>query len=103
MTMCFVQAAGTIELYFYDELDRAARNDVERHLAICAECRQALGELKTIQQALATRPDVSAPAGGDWTQFMARLDSTVRQDHACGAQGSLTCRRRARGLLGDRL
>jgi hypothetical protein len=82
MTTCFVQAAGTIELYYYDELDAAARADAEKHLATCAECRQALGELKMIRSALATRPDVSAPAGGDWTQFMARLDATVRTRHA---------------------
>ena len=79
MKTCFVQAAGTIELYFYDELDAAARRDTERHLNTCGECRQALDELEVIRAALLTRPDVSAPAGGDWTSFMARLDGAIRQ------------------------
>ena len=82
MKTCFVQAAGTIELYFYDELDAAARRDTERHLKTCGECRQALDELEVIRAALSTRPDVSAPAGGDWTSFMARLDGAIRQEPA---------------------
>jgi hypothetical protein len=80
MKTCFVQAAGTIELYFYDELDAAARRETERHLNSCRECRQALDELEVIRAALLTRPDVAAPAGGDWTPFMARLDGAIRQE-----------------------
>lgn len=80
MKTCFVQAAGTIELYFYDELDAAARRDTERHLSTCGDCRQALDELEVIRAALLTRPDVSAPAGGDWTSFMARLDGAISQE-----------------------
>ena len=44
MKTCFVQAAGTIELYFYGELDEQARRETERHLRTCDECRQALDE-----------------------------------------------------------
>ena len=80
MTICHLQAAGTIELYFYGELDAQARTDVERHLATCAECRQALDDMRTIQQALATRPDVSTPPGGDWSGFMSRLDDAIRHE-----------------------
>ena len=80
MKTCFVQAAGTIELYFYRELDDAARRETERHLNRCEECRQALDELQVIRAALSTRPDVSAPPGGDWTRFMARLDGAIRQE-----------------------
>ena len=80
MTICLLQAAGTIELYFYDELDARARTDVERHLAVCAECRQALDDMRTIQEALAARPNVSAPSGGDWTGFMVRLDDAIRRE-----------------------
>jgi anti-sigma factor RsiW len=82
MTICHLQAAGTIELYFYGELDAPARTDVERHLATCAECRQALDDMRTIQEALATRPDVSTPPGGDWSGFMSRLDDAIRRESA---------------------
>ena len=80
MTICHLQATGTIELYFYGELDARARLDVEAHLTSCADCRQALDDMRTIQAALATRPDISAPAGGDWTGFMTRLDAAIRDE-----------------------
>jgi hypothetical protein len=80
MTICHLQASGTIELYFYGELDAPARVDVERHLTSCADCRQALDDMRTIQAVLATRPDISAPQGGDWTAFMSRLDDAIRHD-----------------------
>lgn len=78
MTTCLVQASGTIELYFYGELAPLARAEAARHLAVCAECRRVLEELELIRAALAERPDVSAPPGGDWSGFMARLDRAVR-------------------------
>ena len=74
---CEVHDDGTIELYFYGELDYAEREDVERHLVSCAECRHALEELGVIRSALAGRPVVSAPPGGDWSGFMARLGQAV--------------------------
>src|SRR5690606_39023008 len=77
MTTCLVQVSGTIELYFYGELDPRARTDTARHLTTCPECRQALEELEVIRAALAARPDVSAPPGGEWDGFMARLDRAV--------------------------
>jgi hypothetical protein len=80
MTICHLQATGTIELYFYGELDARTRLDVDDHLTSCADCRQALGDMRTIQAALATRPDISAPAGGDWTGFMTRLDAAIRDE-----------------------
>jgi hypothetical protein len=78
MTTCMVQGAGTIELYFYDELEAAARAEATRHLATCAECRHALDEMREIQTALATLPDVAAPPDENWRPFMARLDAAVR-------------------------
>lgn len=78
MTRCDVQASGAIELYFYDELDAAARATVEAHLRECIECANALGELRVIREALASRPDVGAPASGDWSAFMNRLDAAIR-------------------------
>lgn len=80
MSACAIQAAGTVELYFYGEIDAAGRMALERHLTGCAECRAALEELALIRAALGSRPDVAAPADGDWSGFMARLERAVRSD-----------------------
>jgi hypothetical protein len=74
---CRLQEDGTIELYFYGELDEQADASVRAHLLRCIECAQALEELRVIRAALSARPDVSAPASGDWTSFMDRLDAAV--------------------------
>jgi Putative zinc-finger len=82
MTRCGVQGTGAIELYFYDELAPAERASIEQHVWQCAECAQALEELRVIRAALAARPDVSSPASGDWSGFMTRLESAIaRQSH----------------------
>lgn len=78
MSGCAIHDAGTIELYFYGELDAAARERTAAHLARCAECATALEELRVIREVLARRPEVDAPPSGDWTTFMARLDEAVR-------------------------
>lgn len=92
MTDCVVLASGTIELYFYEELDGMAREQAQRHLAACADCRHALDELKVIRAALAARPDVAAPPDGDWDPFMARLGDALGHEKpfsrgAAGATG----------------
>jgi putative zinc finger protein len=79
MTQCWHQASGVVELYFYGELAEAERGDVERHIAGCADCRRTLEELEVIRAALDARPDIAAPPGGDWSHFMARLDSAISQ------------------------
>jgi hypothetical protein len=78
MTMCTIQDAGTIELFFYGELPAAERDRVQAHLRGCHECAAALDELRLIREVLSARPAVVAPASGDWTAFMARLDDGVR-------------------------
>jgi hypothetical protein len=80
MTYCDVHASGAIDLYFYGELESAEHQDVTRHVRVCSVCRQALEELAVIREALETRPDVSAPASGDWTAFMTRLDAAIGQE-----------------------
>lgn len=80
MSACSVQETGTIELYFYGELEPAVHEDVREHLARCGECAQALDELRVIRSVLATRPDVAEPASGDWSAFMRRLDAAVHRD-----------------------
>jgi hypothetical protein len=77
---CQVQAGGTIELYFYGELSLAGRADVQSHLQHCAECRAALEDLSVIRAALAVRPDVATPPGGDWSGFMIRLNTRIAQE-----------------------
>lgn len=77
MRTCERCSSGELELYFYDELPRADRSTVEQHLSACRECRAALDELHEIRAALASRPDVSAPASGDWSAFMSRLDASL--------------------------
>ena len=84
MTGCAIHDAGTIELYFYGELDAGARERTEAHLVRCAECAGALGELRLIREALSHRPEVAAPPSGDWTAFMARLDAAVGPEAAAG-------------------
>ncbi len=80
MTTCDRHASGDLDLYFYDELGPSDRRGVEEHLRACSECRAALDELRLIREALASRPDVSAPASGDWSAFMARLNASLAQD-----------------------
>ncbi len=76
---CTIQNDGTIELYFYGELDEQTEASVRGHLVRCRECAEALEELEMIRVALSTRPEVSEPASGEWTAFMARLDAAVQQ------------------------
>ena len=79
---CDLQAAGTIELYFYGELPQGERAAVKAHLNGCAECRAALEDLSVIRAALASRPDVATPPGGDWSGFMRRLDAAVAAEQS---------------------
>jgi hypothetical protein len=85
---CEIQSAGTIELYFYGELPLADRPAVQAHLKQCAECRQALEDLTDIRAALAMRPDVATPPGGDWSSFMARLNDAVQNEQRPPAQSA---------------
>ena len=101
MSVCHVQASGTVELYFYGELNDRDRAALERHAAGCAECRRALEELTVIRAALDARPDVSAPPGGDWSAFMTRLDDAIRAgaSPAIGEAAPASPRRRLTAAL----
>jgi hypothetical protein len=96
MTGCDLQALGTIELYFYDELEASERVTVERHLRSCEECRRALEELTMIRAALATRPRVGAPPGDDWSGFMVRLDKAIRPERQARSAAQMGTARPAR-------
>lgn len=84
MTTCEVQASGTVELYYYDELSSEERAGVDAHLLSCRHCRAALADLAVISAALAERPVVSTPPSGDWSPFMARLDESIAGERALG-------------------
>lgn len=77
MRICAIQESGAIELYFYGELANAEHARVTLHLRGCRECAAAHAELELIRQTLAARPGVVAPASGDWTRFMQRLDASL--------------------------
>ena len=79
---CPVQESGAVELYFYDELEAGERERIAGHVRQCRACASILEDLRMIRQALAARPDVSAPDGGDWSRFMQRLDAAVRPANA---------------------
>jgi hypothetical protein len=80
MTTCERHTSGDLDLYFYDELNPSDRRRVKAHLSSCSECRSALDELHVIREVLAARPDVCAPASGDWSPFMARLNASLAEE-----------------------
>ncbi len=82
MNTCSTHAAEAVELYFYGELTDAERARMAAHLKGCHACRQALEDLTLIRAALAAQPQAAAPAGGDWTRFMSRLQAATVEAHA---------------------
>ncbi len=76
MTICPRAAGETPTLYFYGELDPAARNDFERHLATCAACAAAVGELEQVRAALDDRASVTR-TDAEWADFMRRLGAAT--------------------------
>lgn len=77
---------GTAELHFYGELDPAARERFDAHLAGCNVCRSALAELDVIARALDVRRRDATPPGGDWSGLMARLDQRLQSEGQPHAQ-----------------
>jgi hypothetical protein len=77
MTVCGVQLSGAIDLYFYEELPPDKRREIERHVRRCSACRDGLAELALIRSSLAALPEIAAPAGGDWTRLMARIEAAI--------------------------
>lgn len=74
---CTWHDSGSVELYFYDELDAAARTRFEAHLAGCQACRDALADLEIIRRALGARRQSAAPPSGSWDPFMRGLDARL--------------------------
>lgn len=84
-TECTVYESGTLVQHFYGELQGSDRELIEAHLLRCASCQVALAEIGAMQEALASRPAVAAPASGDWCAFMARLDAAIADERASSA------------------
>jgi hypothetical protein len=80
--ICTWHDGGTVELYFYGELDAAARARFEAHLPGCKTCRIALEDLSAIREALAARRRDARPPGGDWDPFMTRLVARLDAESA---------------------
>ena len=91
---CLVHESGAVELYFYEELEMGERDRVAAHVRQCRDCASILEDLRMIRQVLAARPDVSAPAAGDWSGFMNRLDSAVRATTAAAPRQAAAFRPR---------
>ena len=79
-TPCDLQQRGSVELFFYDELDEASRIEMASHFRRCRDCAAALEDLQIIRNVLAARGSVSAPPAGDWSGFMRRLDIAVHAE-----------------------
>jgi hypothetical protein len=84
MTRCDIQHSGALDLYFYGEITPFERRDLDTHLAACAECREALDELRTIRSALAPAHAAAGPPEGDWTSLMARIERGVSNEPSPG-------------------
>lgn len=97
MSGCAMSDSPDIELFFYDELDATQRARVAAHLQSCAACRMRLEDLHAIRRALAANPPVDAPAAGDWSGFMRRLDSAVGLAAAPPRHGSAPVLERTNG------
>lgn len=98
-TPCDLQQRGSVELFFYDELDEAARVEMAAHFRRCRDCAAALEDLEIIRKVLAARGSVSAPPAGDWSGFMRRLDTAVHAERVQGRPFSTAHDHEARGLL----
>ncbi len=79
---CDERTREGIERLAHGDVPATDRTALERHVASCAACRDALDDLRTIGREMHARGAVSAPPGGDWMVFMARLDR--RLDEADG-------------------
>jgi Putative zinc-finger len=75
-----------VELYFYDELPPSERAAFEAHLAGCAACKTALGELKEIRAALAPMRAQAERSEFEWRAFMRRLDARLDAEAAALAR-----------------
>ncbi|MFC4765900.1 zf-HC2 domain-containing protein [Effusibacillus consociatus] len=65
-----------MQLFLDDELDRSKREQVEAHIAGCAECRQHFVELGYIAQKLSTAEWFKAPA-----DFTENLIAKMEREH----------------------
>jgi len=79
---CVWKERNAAELRFYGELAPTDASAFDAHLAGCDVCRASLDELNVLTLALGAEA-TEAPAGGDWSDFMNRLDRRL-DDEAVG-------------------
>ena len=66
----------TLSAYLDDELDVAARADVERHLAACDDCRAVVEDLRHLRvQAIIWSAEDKEPARDLWADVAGRLEA----------------------------
>jgi hypothetical protein len=53
----------TITRYVTGELDRPAREELEKHLGVCTSCREELALAESLEELLRDQPLVPAPSG----------------------------------------
>ena len=88
------QVATRLDEYVDGDLDEAAFQEIELHLAGCAECRQQERLLRALIAEAAALPEEIRPARDLWPEMAARLR---------GAEGArLVARPATRALDGDR-
>jgi anti-sigma factor RsiW len=69
--------AERVYRYLDNDLDRAGREEFERHLGLCPACRRAVDERRLIAQAAAGLPPLELPPGFS-RRVMARLEDRPR-------------------------
>ncbi|MCI8336308.1 MAG: DUF4349 domain-containing protein [Peptococcaceae bacterium] len=80
MSCCKEEIKELLSSYVDDACSELEKQAVEQHIAGCADCRQALAELRLIVAALREMPDIPLPAGFQ-ESFQARFAAELAADH----------------------
>jgi len=81
-----------INEYVDDALDRGERAEIERHLAVCAECRALVDDLRDVRRR-AGALDATPPPARAWKRIERALAAEQRAGRRPGADGTSRFRR----------
>ena len=81
MSCCKEEIKELLSSYVDDACSELEKQAVEQHIAGCADCRQALAELRLIVAALREMPDIPLPTGF-CEDFQTRLAAELAADEA---------------------